>query len=452
MRKLKTVDVMSNLLNIFSSREIALFVWFLIFLIFISRTKAVRHSMGAVIKALCKKKLILTFGSLIIYVLIVVSGFYCLGFWDISLLKDTCFWILFSGFLFFMDIDKSRETSYLSKLVRNSFKFTIIVEFICNFYTFNLISELIIIPVILIFTILQVYSEYSSTKNPEDKKVATLSKNILGGIGLVGICYVFYKTIIEYELLFTCANLKSFLLPIVLFVLTIPYFYLLALYVNYEELVTNIKCLHRNESPSVSKNLIKATFRYANLNLNAVIRIQHYYIHFDSSKDNPFDYIKKVSRKTKYSIGNTAKLTIFNNVQNVINNLSNNGLGKLSEWHSLNGVETHYNSLTTYYKFGNDDIIPNTLAYYLNGEETYLKQLDLVLIIGYQQNRQQAIERFIELLKLTFDSLSILKPEDLIKSIIAGNVYSQEYSTHKVQVNYEKLELSEIVTFSIVTN
>ena len=204
-----------------------------------------------------------------------------------------------------------REASYFSKLVKDNIKVIAIWEFIFNFYTFSLIGELIIIPIVSMFTILQVFAEHSSLKKAEHKKVAILSKNILGVIGLATICYVTYKTIVEYELLFTYANLKSFLLPIVLFVLTLPYFYVLTLYVNYDSFITIVKHFHRNESPSVSKDLIKATLRYANFSLNSLKRVWKYHVHFDASKDNPFDYIKKVSRKPKYTIGDTAKLTIF---------------------------------------------------------------------------------------------------------------------------------------------
>ena len=42
---------MNNLSNIFSTREIAIFIWFLILLIFAIRTKEVRNSIVRVIKA-----------------------------------------------------------------------------------------------------------------------------------------------------------------------------------------------------------------------------------------------------------------------------------------------------------------------------------------------------------------------------------------------------------------
>lgn len=88
---------MNNLSNIFSTREIAIFIWFLILLIFAIRTKEVRNSIVRVIKAFFNRKLFLAFCTLLIYILLVVFILSVIGFWDISLLKDTVFWTLFSG-------------------------------------------------------------------------------------------------------------------------------------------------------------------------------------------------------------------------------------------------------------------------------------------------------------------------------------------------------------------
>ena len=59
---------MNNLSNIFSTREIAIFIWFLILLIFAIRTKEVRNSIVRVIKAFFNRKLFLAFCTLLIYI------------------------------------------------------------------------------------------------------------------------------------------------------------------------------------------------------------------------------------------------------------------------------------------------------------------------------------------------------------------------------------------------
>ena len=406
-----------------------------------------------VIKAFFDKKLILPYSSLLLYILLIAFLLSRIGLWDMSLLKDTCIWVLFSGIVLFMNINKAENASYFSKIVKDNIRVVAIWEFAFNFYTFSLIWELVLIPVIFLFSSIQVFAEHSSKKNSEHEKVVTLCKTILGVIGLSAICYVTYKTIVEYDLLFSFANLKSFLLPVFLTILTLPYFYGLALYINYDSFITIVKHLHRNENPSVSRGIIKATFKYANINLSTLKRIWKYQVHFNSSKDTPDKFIKEAARKPKYVISNVTKLKIFNDIQKVIEKLSNIGIGELSEWLKSYAGDDCYLSMTNYYQFGSDDItkIPNTLAFYLTGEETYIKQLDIVLYVGFQQNKDKALEKFAEVLELVFSNLSILMPNDLPESILANKEYLKQDDSHRVSLTYEKFERIENYTLSITT-
>lgn len=444
---------MSNLLNIFSTREIAIFIWFLILSIFISRTKDVRNSIVRVIKAFFNRKLFLAFCTLLTYILLVIFILSVIGFWDISLLKDTIFWTLFSGIVLFMNINKVENVNYFSSLIKDNIKVIVIWEFLFNFYTLSLIGELVLIPVVSLFSIMEVFAEHSSKQEESHKKVITLCKNVLGLIGLGLIVYVVYKTITEYELLFSVSNIKSFLLPILLAILTLPYFYALALYMNYESYITVVKHIHRNKEPKISKGLIRATLKYANVNLNTLKRIWKYQVHFDSSKENPDEYIRRVAKKPKYIVSDKAKLLKFNDIQTVINLLSEIGIGKLDEWHRSYAGDDCYLSMTNYHKFGIDDItkIPNTLALYLTGEETHINQLEVVLDVGCEQDKDQAIEKFTEVLRQIFNRLDIMLPDNLICSIADNKEYHYEYNTHEVSLNYEKFERIEQCKLTIMT-
>ena len=197
---------MNNLSNIFSTREIAIFIWFLILLIFAIRTKEVRNSIVRVIKAFFNRKLFLAFCTLLIYILLVVFILSVIGFWDISLLKDTVFWTLFSGIVLFMNINKIENVNYFSSLIKDNIKVIVIWEFLFNFYTLSLIGELVLIPVVSLFSIMEVFAEHSSKQEENQKKVVTFCKNVLGLIGLGLIVYVVYKTITKYELLFSVSK------------------------------------------------------------------------------------------------------------------------------------------------------------------------------------------------------------------------------------------------------
>ena len=171
---------MNSLLNIFSTREIALFIWFLIFIFFVSRTKNVRYSIVGVIKAFFDKKLFLAFSTLLLYIVLVIFLLSHLQFWDISLLKDTFLWVLFSGIVLFVNINKIENANYFSKLIIDNIKIIAVWEFLFNFYTLNLVWELILIPILFLFSAMEAFAEHSSKQEKKHKKVVTLCKNILG--------------------------------------------------------------------------------------------------------------------------------------------------------------------------------------------------------------------------------------------------------------------------------
>ena len=119
----------------------------------------------------------------------------------------------------------------------------------------------------------------------------------------------------------------------------------------------------------------------------------------------------------------------------------------------MSGLDHYYLSMTSYYQFGIDDItkIPNSLAFYLTGEETYIKQLDVMLDIGYEQDKSQAKRKFIEILQQTFNILEIPLSDDLISSLSEDKWFEHEYETHQVSLSYDNFERVEKYTLSIVT-
>ncbi len=94
----------------------------------------------------------------------------------------------------------------------------------------------------------------------------------------------------------------------------------------------------------------------------------------------------------------TMALEAFNNPQNLARELSKIGVGQLNDWkNSVAGVDwDEYMSITPYYLFGDRDHakIQSNIALYLVGKENHAETLDIVLNIGYQQDKYQALAVF----------------------------------------------------------
>lgn len=94
----------------------------------------------------------------------------------------------------------------------------------------------------------------------------------------------------------------------------------------------------------------------------------------------------------------TMVLEAFNNPQRLARELSKVGVGQLNDWkNSIAGVDwDEYMSITPYHVFGDGDFtkIQSNIALYLVGKEDHAENLDIVLNIGYQQDKEEALAVF----------------------------------------------------------
>jgi hypothetical protein len=212
-----------------------------------------------------------------------------LNFWSLVLLKDTLFWFITVAIVLLFAIVKAKDSKFFKDILIDTFKWSLVIEFIINFYTFNLIIEILLVPIILILVLTQTISE-------TDKKYNLISKflqNILAIIGLFIIGLAVYKTFKNFKTLFQLQNLFSFLLPPILTILMIPYLYLLVVYISYDSLFSQIK--HISDDLRIKRSLKRAILLNATINLNRLNRISARLNRFDLNQSTDIKtYIKKL--------------------------------------------------------------------------------------------------------------------------------------------------------------
>lgn len=225
-----------NAMDVFNNREIATFVWLVVFAVFVLRSKDVRKSAVNVLKIMASPKLLLPVVLLAAY----ISGFVYLlhkvGLWNIALLKDTLFWFFSAGLLTMGKYVTAKVP--VKKILYENLKIVVVLEFILNMFTFALWMELLIVPVVTIIVMMNTYVE--ATKG--DRRVAKLLAGILQAIlGFVLIGHAFYAAVADYRVLGTLDTMRSFLLPILLSTAIVPAAYLMAVYSNCESLFIGFK-------------------------------------------------------------------------------------------------------------------------------------------------------------------------------------------------------------------
>lgn len=166
------------------------------------------------------------------------------------MLKDSILWFILSAFVILFTLDKAtKRKNHFRNIIVNSFKIVIVLEFVVNIYNFNLITELILMPIIIFFAMLQGYSEAKE----EYKKVGKIFGGVLAIFGFTLLILSIIEIVNSINIYASFETLKSFLLPIILTVAFVPFAYFIALYMNYETLFIRLKFILRD----------KRNYRYA---------------------------------------------------------------------------------------------------------------------------------------------------------------------------------------------
>lgn len=162
------------------------------------------------------------------------------------------------------------------------------------------------------------------------------------------------------------------------------------------------------------------------------------------------DENKTSSNNTKTEqISNTAKLPIFNNIENTRIALSGNGIGNLSDWKSdqMGG----FMSMTPYFQFGSG-MPQNNLAYYLESkDESYIQTAKLILNINNKSEKKQALSRFNEITNTTFKSLLLEIPKGLNDAIEKSKEFESNSETFSTSLKLDKGKI-DTWTLQIETN
>lgn len=228
---------MNQVTSQLSNREIALLIWMGVLLVAALIYRPAREGLGSVLKLLLLSKLGVGLLALLGYEALVVFIFYEAHIWQWWMLKDTLFWLFGTAIVLFLNTTKAAEEKhYFRKVTLDSFKFAVVLSFIINLYVFNLLVELVLVPVLAILAML---GAVAGTKT-EFKPVKNLINWIMAGIGVWFMAYAIAGITTGFHNFATVKNLEDFLTPIVLTLTFLPLAYLLGLYSAYEWLFVQV--------------------------------------------------------------------------------------------------------------------------------------------------------------------------------------------------------------------
>lgn len=225
--------------GLFNNREIAVGLWLVAFLIF-AYAKVGRKSFADLLKSALTPKILIPLALSFIPTALVVVFLAYFNLWDLSVLKETIYWVIGTGLVMFGSFNKVTGVKELyERTAKDTLKVTIILEFLIWFYVFSLWIELLLVPLTTLIVLLATVAKYQKTDSIE------LTRKFLNGlqvfIGLVILFFTVIALLNDPKPLFTYQNLELFLLPVVLsFAYTISV-YFVALYSKYELVFNRIR-------------------------------------------------------------------------------------------------------------------------------------------------------------------------------------------------------------------
>ncbi|QYA26683.1 hypothetical protein G3I01_14650 [Gramella sp. MT6] len=255
--------------EIFNTREIALFFWSIIILTWILSKMESWGSFKKVLSTFFSDKIITPILLSIIYAETIILILALFDYWDLKFLKDTLFWFIGSAIISIFNANKATENpDYFKKNILDNIKFIIVFEFIINFYTLPLFWEIILIPFLLIISLAD--KIFQDRKEIATKKFTT---GILTIFGIFLLSFSITNLVKNFEAFASLNTLKIFLLPIILTVLFIPFTYLLAVYMKYENMFIFVGFRFKNKQQEFNK--IKwRIFKFCLFNLNKQIKLR----------------------------------------------------------------------------------------------------------------------------------------------------------------------------------
>lgn len=230
---------------IFNNREIATGIWLVIAAVWFGKNAGVREAVARMLKMFLEPKIAVPILLMAGYLWLGVLLLSRLHLWDGSLLKDTIYWFLLTGFVLFMNIMGNKEPiPFLKKTVVRCVAVTVFLEFLLNLYTFPLWGEMIFIPAVAFLGAASALTE----TDPNLEPVKKLFEGIQTIIGIIMVIYLVWMTWLHHSDLSLSDILSSILLPILLTILFLPFLYLSKLAADYEMFFVRLRFVMPNDN------------------------------------------------------------------------------------------------------------------------------------------------------------------------------------------------------------
>ena len=213
-----------------SNREIATLTYLCLLLATILMWKEVRPLAFNIVQAFFAPKLAQIWLLMSIYVATCVWLLAWMNLWEWTNLKSTLLWWLTVGFTSVFEAERLKEKPHaLRKLVRDAFTLSTVILFIAELVSFPLWIELLLAPALVFLALLIAVGEQQTEKSDIDQ-VLKLLRGLQMFAGLIILSFSYWLVANSVTVFWSLNTLREFGLPLLLWLMFVPFIFLLAVY------------------------------------------------------------------------------------------------------------------------------------------------------------------------------------------------------------------------------
>lgn len=370
-----------------NDREIALLILLGVAVIACFVHPGIRPGLIGVLKAFGRRQILIVIGLLYMFLGLTVWLLHAACLWDWDQLKTTLVWSVVVCIASLMQLNKVEDQPHFFRdWIKDSLKVVAIVEFVVTFYAFPLWAELILQPLLLLI----VGTLAVGKSDPKNEPAVKLLNGILSMFGLGLVVYAASMIAANIGSFLTLTTLRDFYTPIVLSIMFVPFIFVLHVYSTYESSFLALRWAIKDEKLR----------RYAKLKAISsfgpfVALLRRWQTNLGAHRPNDREDIRRAIREVKDNRRRERQPVPVPPERGWSPHIAKDFLAEFGL------VTKHYHRLydgwyasSPMLELGKG-IMPNNLAYYVEGDELVATRLKLKLNINDIAGAKEAEERFV---------------------------------------------------------
>ncbi|WP_313500980.1 hypothetical protein [Stutzerimonas nitrititolerans] len=224
-----------------NNREISTLIYLGLVLACVLLWKEGRPLVTNLARAFFAPRLALIWLLMSLYVVACVWVLARLSLWEWFNLKSTLLWWLTVGFTSVFDAQRlDGKPNVLRKMLYDTFTLSAVIIFIAELVSFPLWVELLMLPALVFLTALIAVGEHQ-VGNPGMPLLLKLLRGLQIFAGLIILSASYWLVVTNVEKIWSLNILREFGLPFLLWLMFIPFVFLLSIYMVYEEVFVQMK-------------------------------------------------------------------------------------------------------------------------------------------------------------------------------------------------------------------